>query len=486
MSRKNVVNRNNMLLLLVLLLCLLLSTSCKTATAPETYSVTGTVFSDIDTGIEGVTVLIYNLIPLNESVSELSESYPNHGADLDLYNGFDHRTNSPIAVCTTASNGTFNLSGIAKGIYNLVAFKEGFGFTYLLNFSVSGNSSGVQLALAPVVSLQSPISEDLTLESNRIYSVASDLILLPGNNITVGSNSVLIISPGVNLDLYGKLVTSEDSSLKIMSSDLLYSYSNPQDQIKRFSHLSFKNQSNSMIQNVIVINSNLGIQFIGTQNFTLKNSFVKALYYAVDVTGSDNFTLNKCSITGSTDIGRGAAYFENDSNIVVERCHFYDNKIGIYIAECPNASVKNNSFDSNGVRDMSLFEGSVAVVEFNTFRGSQIAIYNYRGQVNANYNDIQAVIGIHSLRVNAWFSAKFNNLNCSQYGIKSQCMFYNSSIIHLDGTRNYWNTTDISAIEQLVWDRDNESEDDENYSLLKSIVDFQPISITPNTAGIFN
>jgi hypothetical protein len=38
----------------------------------------------------------------------------------------------------------------------------------------------------------------------------------------------------------------------------------------------------------------------------------------------------------------------------------------------------------------------------------------------------------------------------------------------------------------LIYDRNNESSTDANYHLLKTIVDFQPISTRPNQAGVYN
>lgn len=104
----------------------------------------------------------------------------------------------------------------------------------------------------------------------------------------------------------------------------------------------------------------------------------------------------------------------------------------------------------------------------------------------AKYNDIEAKIGIYAYRVNATLTANHNNLNCSQYGIKSQCMYYNSDVVYLDCKRNYWNTTSLETIMGLIYDRNNESESDENYHLLKTIIEFQPISTKPNQAGAYN
>jgi hypothetical protein len=54
----------------------------------------------------------------------------------------------------------------------------------------------------------------------------------------------------------------------------------------------------------------------------------------------------------------------------------------------------------------------------------------------------------------------------------------------MNAKQNYWNTTNISEIEALIFDRNDEDTNDVNYSLLKSVVDFQPFRSQRTNAGI--
>ena len=146
--------------------------------------------------------------------------------------------------------------------------------------------------------------------------------------------------------------------------------------------------------------------------------------------------------------------------------------------------ISESYFDSNSSIDVSFGEYSTGSVVHCAFVKSNLAISNYKGQIQAHWNDIDANTGIYSYQLLASFSANNNNFNCAEYAIKSRSIFYNSEIIHMNAKQNYWNTTNISEIEALIFDRNDEDTNDVNYSLLKSVVDFQPFRSQRTNAGI--
>lgn len=470
----------------VLIILSIVLFSCDHTTKPKTYSISGYVSYSNREGLEGATVLVYNHIPLDQSISTFKTSYPNHGASLGYYDTFDHRTTTPIAQIQTDQMGTFTLVGIEKGSYNLVAYKDGYGYTYLKNIVVEANVSSVQLHLAPVVNLSNVISESIELEDNRVYNVPVDLVILPDVDVTVGTNSTLVLSPGIGIDIHGNMITGSESLLNIMSSDKLYSHSNLPGSVGKLDSVTFYNQESAYLQNIRCMDSISGLRFVGTQNSGLSNSYIVALYQAVSVIYSSKFALRASTVSESIENLRSAVNIEDSPYITIEKCHFFDNKIGVRIFGSSGAIVRNNYFKGNDIYDFGFADGGAGTVEYNTFRGSNTAIYNYRGQMFVNYNDIEAITGIHSLRVDAWFSAKYNNLNCSGYGIKSQCMYWHYNIVHLDCTRNYWYTNDLAQIADKVYDRYDESPSDENYLILVTYVDYTPISSIPQNAGVYN
>ena len=470
----------------IFIFIMILITSCDNPTKVKSYSVSGTVYANDNFGIENATILIYNYLLLDDATNSFKELYPNHGSDLRFYNLFDHRNSIPIAQTLSSNDGIFSFQNIPKGVYIIVAYKSGYGFKYLNNIEVSENISGLRINILPITDLPATISSNIDLVDNRFYSITSDLIILTGVTVNIGRNVTLVVSPLKKIEIYGTLEISEEGSLLVMSMDSLYTHSQQYSSIGKFDSITFINQESKVIRNIKVINSELGIRFSYSSNITMCNSYVSAEYQCVAVSSSPNFHLLQCSITNATDTMRGAVFIENSSGSVIECCHIFNNKIGAQISYSQNVQVYNNYFTSNSIYDFGFAQDGVGTVEYNTFKNSQTAIYNYRGQMFANYNDIEAVTGIFAERVNAWFSAKFNNLKCSKYGIKSRCMFYNSPIMHLEGTHNYWYTYNIDEIEELIYDRNDDSESDENYYLLVTVVDYLPISSTPNRAGIHN
>lgn len=472
-------------MLLLFTICLVALLSCDKSTKPKTFSIYGSVKNSNSEGLENVTVLAFRKVPLNSTINTFKQEYPQHGADIDMYENFDHRIETPIAVASTNLEGEFTLENLEENIYNLVVYKEGYGYSLLVNQNVGGKNLVVDFLLSPSFNLPPVIAQDMTLNSETVYAVQENMIILPEVNVTIGSDVILLVSPNRKIDVYGDFITDSESSLNIISSDKLYSHSNQQSQISKFESITFYSQVNSTIRNIRAVDNLLGIRFINTQGITLTGSYIVSEYSGLSVIGAKEFTLDQSSISGSIETIRAAAYFENSSNITIEQCHLFNNIIAAQISGSTNSIVRNNYFNSNSLYDFGFAEGGAGTVEYNTFRDSQTAIYNFRGQMYANYNDIQAVVGIYSLRVDAWFSAKYNNLDCTEYGIKSQCMSWNPIITHLDCTRNYWFTTDAEEIEQKIYDRNDESLNDENYDLLITYVDYQPISSSLQIAGIF-
>jgi parallel beta-helix repeat protein len=467
-------------------LMVFVASSCNKPSDPQLYSVSGFVKLQNGDALENATVLLYAHREIDTRISAIKEEYPNHGSELQMHDSFDHRTSIPIALVTSDQFGVFTFSSISAGSYNLAVYKEGFGFEYLSNLVVGASVSELQLMLAPEVILPSAITEDLVLEDNRVYRAPQNVTVLPSVNVTVGKDVMILVDPGMKIDIYGNLITPSDSSIEFLSADKIYSHSNQVTQVGKFDSVTLNNLNDSVVRNVKVKDTYQGLRFINVDNYLLDNLNITSDYQGISLVNSDEVVLRSCSVTGSLEAVRAAVYVENSENFTIESCILFDNKIGVQISGSTNSLVKNNYFISNEIYDFGYAEGGAGTVEYNTFRESSTAIYNFRGQMYANYNDIQAIIGIFSLRVDAWFSAKYNNLDCSQYGIKSQCMYYNSPIVTIDATRNYWFTTNLSEIEQKVWDRDNESTSSENYNLLVTQVNYQPISTTKQNAGVYN
>lgn len=453
-------------------------------TKPKAYAVSGRVVTENDEPLSDVNVLLYRHEATNAELTTLKAEYPNHGCDIGMLDDFDHRTSSPVFSVKTGVDGAFVFPRVEKGRYRIIFYKEGYGFKYLNGIWVDDDMSNIQALLLPVLELPTVISDDMSLDDERMYFISADTVILPGVSIAVGRNVTLLFYPNTKINIHGILSIGDNSSLTFMSSDVLYSHSN--ENVIAFESVDFISQSNQVIRNLKVTDCLLGLRISNSNDVLVTNAYLNSPYQGMAVTATQGIAIKKCCFTNSQDQIRSALNIEHSPNALLERNIFIGNAMGARIALSPNVTVKNNYFTDNSMFDFGFDEDAQGLVEYNTFRSSNIAIDNYRGQMVANYNDIEADIGIYAYRVNATLTANYNNLNCSQYGIKSQCMYYNSDIVHLDCTRNYWNTTDLETIMGLIYDMNNESGNDPNYHLLKTVIDFRPISTRPNQAGVYN
>ncbi len=465
-------------------LSLLLCSGCNSEKKKK-YDIKGRVVTTDGVGLENVSILLYPHKPLAANVQNVKNLHPNHGAALSMYDTFDHRTETPISVAETNAEGLFSLKNVERGTYYLVAYKQNFGFQYIRELKIDKDQSNLQFELHPVIDLPTAILGSYDFHEGRTYRVLNDITLLPGSEVTVGSNVTIMFEPMTKMSVYGNVEISDHSFLLMMSADKVYSHSHDDTDITQYNSISFTNVPQSIIQNMKVIDSSLGISFSEMNNSTLRNCYINS-GQAIRVAASPGFMVEQCTITNTTDVIRGGLYMEHSDEVVVERCHFFNNRVGGIILWSADVVVNNNYFHNNRNYDFGFDQNGAGQVRYNTFKESVLALHNYRGQMYAHHNDIDGESGIYATRVNAWLSAKHNNINCREFGIKSRCMYYNSDTVHLDCTQNYWYTTDTSEIRKLVYDSRNDSTSDPNYPLLVTIIDYTPFSSRSHVAGVYN
>ncbi len=110
--------------------------SCNTSTEVPKGSLTGTVSLEGQSDFSGITVAIYDLAELDPEIVGINSQYPNIGIKITQHTEFDHRLQSPIKSPETDIDGSFELTKIPTGKYNLVAMKSDFGFKYLYEIEI--------------------------------------------------------------------------------------------------------------------------------------------------------------------------------------------------------------------------------------------------------------------------------------------------------------------------------------------------------------
>jgi len=123
-----------------LITILSLSLACtKQPTAPDTFSFSGTVHLEGQEDHSGVTVALYDLVELDTAVVLLQKEFPYVGIPISQQTEFDHRLAEPVYTTKTKLDGSFNFSKVEKSTYNLVAFKNGYGWRHI--YEINGTTA---------------------------------------------------------------------------------------------------------------------------------------------------------------------------------------------------------------------------------------------------------------------------------------------------------------------------------------------------------
>jgi len=135
--------------------------SCtKSPTDSRTGTLTGTVLLEGQTDHSGVTVALYKLAELDTTILRYNREYPNVGFPTSQATEFDHRLGEVVVERKTKQDGSFKIENIPQGEYNFVAQKQGFGWKYIYNDS---------LTLLGEVEVQGIINQTTTWQQGRNY-----------------------------------------------------------------------------------------------------------------------------------------------------------------------------------------------------------------------------------------------------------------------------------------------------------------------------
>ena len=127
---------NLLSLIFILFFLIFILSSCSSPTESSKGSLTGTVSLEGQSDFSGITVSLYDLAYLDTTIVRINNQYPQIGVKITQHTEFDHRLQSSIKSTETLADGSFELTKIPTGIYNIVAMKTGFGFKYLYEIEI--------------------------------------------------------------------------------------------------------------------------------------------------------------------------------------------------------------------------------------------------------------------------------------------------------------------------------------------------------------
>jgi len=143
-----IISRSFILILMVLLSSLLLVVSaCDSSTSLETGTLIGRVMLVNDSGnpdldpvdFFGVRVSLYELAQIDSVILNAKAVFNSGGFPINQNSEFDHRTHNEVAYTLSNEDGSFSISKIPYGEYNLVVRKAGWGYRYSYNVVIDAD-----------------------------------------------------------------------------------------------------------------------------------------------------------------------------------------------------------------------------------------------------------------------------------------------------------------------------------------------------------
>ena len=367
----------------------------------------------------GIKVGLYELTTLNSDIVEINNQYPQIGIHINQYSEFDHRLQSPIQTTETNEDGDFRIYNIASGIYNLVIFKEGWGFNYIYNFELSNgiNEINEEILLNVETHFSGNISNDFIFETGNHYIIDDDTVFIPGSSLIIQSNAVIRINPGVDLTIHGTLtaqgeennmfwITSNDGFNESLVQNPYIAYFNAFElspisfinaditwgKITFASHSFVNNASNVILSYMKVSEGDIAIVNSG-DNFVLSNSLLS------------NFSTQANVFSGSSDLLESIFYSSNskfeisNGSALIENNYFKLNEIALRPI-FGTITIRHSCFNNN-VIDIAPC-GLDPVIELNSFNNSETNIELNQGYgtfcnptiVNNNFENINITISI--------------------------------------------------------------------------------------------
>jgi hypothetical protein len=507
-------------MLLIAVLFLILS-GCSSTTSTTKGSLSGTIALVNDTrntGLDprdnaGITVALYHAVALDSTIVRLNNSNPNLGVQISQTTDFDHRLQSAAALTTTAADGSFSMTGLRVGTYNLVAYKEGWGVRYVCDIDIAEGDNTLpatrgrsDLELYPVTELSGYNGTAVNFLSNHDYLITDDLSLTGSATFNPGAR--LWIYPGKSLEFYGSVTTPADNPdlIKITSSDAMYStVQHTPEAIQKFYKVnctSYSSYAGNLISSILTTFTETGWS-ISVPQLVIRNLIIRYMktglvfnqLSSINITksiirNSTDFDLGGISLTACTDFNTTNLIFKDcttgirqhsSSNVNVTNCYF--NNCSITSNEDLLASTQgcvNNLYETTGSVINCTFENSVKGISTSG-----------RSTTLIQYCVFKTTVGIHNYHQLNWFyshfTANYNNFYCSQYNAATTAVFNQTNLEHMDAKNNYWGTTNTSIIDQKLYDYNDLPAPDPNHPdyTIWAIIDYTPFS--PHsiaTAGI--
>ena len=360
----------------------LLLISCSSTTETKTGNLSGTVILNNDTGnsvldpadYSGVTVALYRPAVLDTTLVRINSEYPNIGVQINQQTEFDHRLQTPVKTATTNADGSFNISKIPAGEYNLVVLKDGWGVRYLFDLSIAEGDNTLTaknfqldksaIELHPETVLSGIIMEPIIFAPYHVYRFTQNTTLT--GTVEFNENALLILDNGVQVDIYGEVSCNAiNAYFRITSATGIYS-AGTQSALEQFYQIHFVNQTNPVVVSKMIFEHSVsGLQFDNAE-VTITNSIIRDNSHIAAALFCNTSLISDCVFQNNADEGIMAYY-----STQIERCIFLNNYYNCLITEAVSL-VQNNYFIDNYLGLRPVYGNNE--ISYNCFDRNTVAI----------------------------------------------------------------------------------------------------------------
>jgi len=472
----------------------LIISACDSSTLPKTATLTGRIVLVNDTGnieydiddCSGIRVALYELVAVDTALAHIREQYTNVGFSLNQNSEFDHYDRQVVLSTESREDGTFELSNVPNGVFNLVVEKTGWGFRYVYDLSVKHDVSLTDsIYLYPEKHLSGAWNGDYVIEDWHHIVADNDLIFLSDSSLKIGSNGFLRIANNARVDVHGTLeAQGEAGSMFHVLADNVGA-SRVTGNSTQFNSLVMQPTANIVDGAISWGRFKGGVRTIGLNDIDevlVKNCRMVSSSEGININQSSGINLeNNVFSTFEGSINNIGVNAFSASGFTMKNCVLSGMKKGI---EVYNGGV--NNYHNNALVNMDSAMGlydTQAFVKNNLLRAKELGLRVAGTNTSlVEYNQIEAkvciAIGYSGYYYGSLPSIQRNNLLCESYYIR--VVPPNSGII--EAKNNYFYSVDAQHIESKIYHKPDYPEEAQN---TVAVVEYLPfLSTKVQTAGI--
>ena len=473
-------------------------------TGPQSGSLSGTINLEGQSDHSGIIIGIYELAELDPDIVEANTNWPHIGIIINQHTEFDHRFGTLVKTGETDASGYFEIRNIPTGSYNVVAIKDGYGFRYIYEISISGGENEISnakllmlnnqlnvetesksktqnssldsknqtdkpdLTLFPETIISEDITEATTFESYHHYIIEQDINI--ADELTIEPGVVTRLNGGKEITNYGTFnavgeygnfiwFTKNDGFSENLSSiepdsnyiwDKITLESASQAQIKcckfDWATIGLLNHENGFnISDCIFRNSQCGFEVSSVDSTFCSNLFC------------ENITNNSYAgiyyvDTGSGNIEKNIVHnceegitTKDDSDPILQNNYVSNSNIGIETSFHSSPLIKNNEI-KNCRLGVNIETWSTPEIKNNNILNSETCVY----KDEFTHTDTE-------------YKFHYNNFSSSEYVISLQFSLTWGTTYTVDATDNYFFSIDDSQIQNLIYDKHDVEEQYQDY-----------------------